>query len=86
MNELQKIAEQLDKTRFRLLINEEALDDELKETWNNFIKELLKLNEMLLALDKREKPRPFYHCPNCGCTEMLCGYTGLDDSCTSERD
>lgn len=38
---------------------------------------------MLEELDSLES---FKHCPECGTSQMLCGYNGYDESCTSGDD
>ena len=40
------------------------------------------LEEALQAKDKLEGVNG---CTNCGATELICGYRGFDEGCTSER-
>jgi hypothetical protein len=48
MDSLQKIFDQLDKTRLALHANFIALDDDLEETYYNAIEEMITLKELLI--------------------------------------
>lgn len=49
---LLKIFKQLDVTRLSLHSNLEALDDDLPETYDEFIRQLRKLNKLTKKLEK----------------------------------